>query len=314
MKRIVVFKAIFLNLTMLPSHLHGDVKIHNHASSFVSYWNKSKNLSIQEKSALFHKEIVPLFPQFYNFRMKSWKNTEDNIGSLLESFSSIEDEFQKEGSDFPEKIKSALPLFKALFPDFDDDIELYIIHSLQTMAGGTRLINNKTYFIFGIENMIKAFPGDKIVLFHHELFHFYHTQRGFIESDDDMFYQNLWAEGMASYVSHILNPKASFVEIFGSSTENLAENFEKKQAYLLNEVIANLESKDKKLYFNYFYVDEGHPEIPELSGYYLGYILAKELHKTHTIEQLVSLKGSELLSKIRQTLREFSGGKDSPLF
>ncbi len=44
--------------------------------------------------------------------------------------------------------------------------------------------------------------------------------------------------------------------------------------------------------------------IPACAGYYLGYLIVKELGKTHSVQQLVVMKPSEFLPHIKRIITE----------
>jgi hypothetical protein len=63
-----------------------------------------------------------------------------------------------------------------VFPDFTPEVSTYFSYVLGEMDGGVRVLNGRTYLIFGADNMTRLHGnGDEAAFFHHELFHIYHA-------------------------------------------------------------------------------------------------------------------------------------------
>ena len=97
--------------------------------------------------------------------------------------------------------------FARHFPDLAPIGDVYLLHSLGEMDGGTRTIGGRRYLVFGADVMAQLLcAGRGAAIFQHELFHVYH----------DQFFAGcgtigcaLWREGLAVYVSEALNPGAT---------------------------------------------------------------------------------------------------------
>ncbi len=157
-------------------------KIHNLANPFLRFWEKHRNEPTEKKVSQFKKEIIPIFPEFYNARIERWnkrgENSDKLIASHLEEFPKIEKEFRRKNSELEKTIQESLKSFSQKFPDINPNFEIYVIHSLGEMDGGTRQFGEKNYFILGIDGMVKYHQGftSEVPFFHHELFHVYHGQ------------------------------------------------------------------------------------------------------------------------------------------
>lgn len=72
---------------------------------------------------------------------------------------------------------------------------------------------------------------------------------------------------------------------------------------LFADLDRKLESEKDEDYETYFLMASKHPTIPARTGYYLGYLVAKEINKTLSLETMVSLKGQQLLNRIRSAMK-----------
>jgi uncharacterized protein YjaZ len=86
----------------------------------------------------------------------------------------------------------------------------------------------------------------------------------------------LWNEGLASYVSWQLNPTLTAPEIFWNPRD-LEAQLQPKLTAAARRLLADLDGHDA--YGRWFMGGENPPGLPPRSGYYLGYLLAKQLDR-----------------------------------
>ena len=173
------------------------------------------------------------------------------------------------------------------------------------MDGGTRKINGKLYFIFGIDGMTKYHNGFKseIPFFHHELFHIFHTQ--YISKDDEIFVP-LWAEGLATYASETLNPNVSSMDLMLDIPNGMIEGINKDREYHWNKLLSKIDSIGEEDYEMFFLFSSMDKRLVKRSGYYLGYLLAKEIGKDMTIPEMAQLEKAKLRELIIKNIRKLS--------
>jgi hypothetical protein len=120
-----------------------------------------------------------------------------------------------------DSLESDLPLylsdFQKTFPDFACQNSIYFLVSLGAFDGGVRPVNGYPALLFGVDVIARVHPQDELgALFDHELFHMYHRQiTGMGGGRGDPLYRALWEEGLATYVSGVLNPRVSESAILG---------------------------------------------------------------------------------------------------
>lgn len=135
------------------------------------------------------------------------------------------------------------------------------------MDGGTRQFGDKSYFILGLDGMVKYHKGftSEVPFFHHELFHVYHSQ---YLTEEMTFWVGLWGEGLATYAAERLNPQASLEELMLS--KSMVAQVNKNLGFYWQDLLSKLESKDeeglRKVFFDVFYRQEDRKSIWILLG------------------------------------------------
>ena len=202
--------------------------------------------------------------------------------------------------------------FNNRFGDFRCDFTIYYVDSLMQLDGAGRVVGGHPSLVFGIDQLAQESGEISLPVFvAHELFHRYHLQAaGF--SDDPGEHQEiwraLWAEGLATYASMIVVPGANAREAL-----MLPPNLEARAAPLVktiaSDLLTHLQVIDAKTYNTYF--NYGDPQVSALglpwrSGYYVGYLVARQLANTHSLDQLAHLHGDHLKNLIAAELRKLA--------
>jgi hypothetical protein len=299
---VIVLSVSFSTMTN-TSDSNPEPTIHDLVQPFLSYWKRSKDLSIERKVERLKKEIIPLFPEFYNTRIERWskrgKTPDKELASQINEFPLIEANFTKKANELSQVIDQSLKTFINEFPEMNPYFDIYVIHSLGEMDGGTRQYGKKNYFILGIDGMVKYHKDftSEVPFFHHELFHVYHGQ---YLTEDMIFWIALWGEGLATYTAEKLNPHAPIEELMLS--KSVITNINKNIEFYWKDILAKLESRDENEYEKYFLMSSTDKKIVNRAGYYLGYLIAKEAGKTKSMSELVKLKPDETVALLKRTI------------
>jgi uncharacterized protein YjaZ len=86
--------------------------------------------------------------------------------------------------------------------------------------------------------------------------------------------------------------------------EGLVPACHEKMPTLLRDVLEKLTSSSGEDYATYFLINSTEAEIPGRAGYYIGYLVAKEMHRTMTLDDMVKLQGDELRLAIQRVLSD----------
>lgn len=106
--------------------------------------------------------------------------------------------------------------------------------------------------------------------------------------NEDSLNNGLWVEGLATYVSYALNPDASNTELLLDFPKNLIVDVQEGFQTIIKDIQKSIYSTDPKIYKKYFLLNKD-SIVPQRSGYYIGFLLIKEIAKSFSLNQLVLL-------------------------
>lgn len=203
-----------------------------------------------------------------------------------------------------------------VFGDFKCNFPIYFADTLGALDGAGRIVDGQRALVLGIGSLAREQSQISLPVFlTHEFFHRYHFEAaGFSDDLEDRqeIWRNLWAEGLATYVSEVLTPGATSAQAL--MTRDLEQRAEPLTARMASELLGGLDGMDEELFNRYFTTNprtERHG-IPPRAGYYVGYVVARRLAAGHTLAELVHLKGEPLHSAIADTLRELAAESAPP--
>lgn len=208
-----------------------------------------------------------------------------------------------------------LPRYEARFRAVFDDLaycgDVYFMHSLGGFDGATRKVDGRTALLFGLDMIAYVYDTDADLqpFFHHELFHLYHAQfRGAGDQDGpSSLIAALWGEGLATYVAQALNPEAGGVSVFGLPRTTPGRVRSGLPA-LARKIRGLLDSRAKQDYALYFMGTAEDAPVPARSGYYLGYLVAAQLARTHSLKELAQTPVATLRPEIEAALDRLGAG------
>jgi Predicted Zn-dependent protease (DUF2268) len=143
------------------------------------------------------------------------------------------------------------------------------------------------------------------VIFSHELFHLYHFQINPPPANTDQLplYRLIWQEGLACYVSSVLNPAAPLRDILFDPW--LAKEGPKFVRSVAKELLTDLQSTDDIQTAEYLtYRTTG--TIPPRMGYLLGYQIAAKLAGQHSLVELAHLRDPELRFTVKREVKRLA--------
>lgn len=198
----------------------------------------------------------------------------------------------------------AIESFRNSFPDLRTMPSVYLLHSLGEMDGGTRMFGDRHYLIFGADVMVAAHDfDDERPFLHHELFHVYHEQ--FFPSCDKV-WCNLWAEGLAVHVAHVLNPEASDSQLLLTAPEPIRAQVDEHLADVICAVQARFDSSDSSDVGALFSFERLSPTVPPRAGYYVGLLIAERVAAGRRLGDLARLPPAEAHDLVRSALDDLA--------
>lgn len=289
MKRIV---AALCAASLACSSLAAAPEVHNLAGDFVQFWDATQGMPAVQRVAQFKQVIGARFPAFYGVARYDGTRTQAEqdaiIARELDGFGPHRASYVATVARFDADLPRYIASFQATFPDFRP-IPIYFLHSLGEMDGGTRDFTGGTVLIFGADMMARLHTGEDVgPLFHHELFHVYHPLASATCPQPGMWLP-LWQEGLAVYVSKLLDPQATDSEMTLDYPAGALARTRAQLPAAWNQLAAVLDDGNEALFDPLFSTGKDATGLAPRRGYYLGYLVAQELGKTRDVHALAAL-------------------------
>jgi hypothetical protein len=195
--------------------------------------------------------------------------------------------------------------FRQTFPDFKCTTPVYFLYSLGAFDGAVREVKGTPALMFGVDVIVQTFGDDQAPLFAHELFHVYHRQM--IGEGPDELYWALWMEGLATYVSRTLNP--GLPESSACCFPDI-EAVSKQRSAIAAQLLARLDSVKDEDYRRFMLGGQKDLDIPQRSGYYIGYLIAQHLGERHSLAELARMPPVEVRAAVQRELENMSREPD----
>lgn len=262
---------------------------------YAAFYDRTQGMEDAARVEAFKAEFAPLFPGFYDpARVRNFASEEQYNAQIARSFETFEElrpRFERTAASFEAMLGPARDDFARQFPDLAPIGDIYLLHSVGEMDGGTRGINGQRYVVFGADVMAQLYaPRDERPFFQHELFHIYHGQ--FFQRCDEIRCA-LWREGLAVYVAEQLNPGATDAQLGLVAPRPIRLEVDANLAAAVCAVRARLGS-DAPANYAALFLGQASPEgLPPRFGYYIGYLVAREAGRTRSLQALAHLSARE---------------------
>lgn len=314
---------LFMACASQPTHNEQThLNVINWGNSYSHFWGKAQGQPFEIQMKIWDEIIESPHQKFYS--QVVWGNV-DSPNYLVRKTKRLAEIF-KEYSKQASAIEANFRTFEATLAVQEKKFKITFPSArlkLPIMAVTAPTFNGKSdsyedgghihFLAFGID--LLTIRGDNPdVLYTHELFHAYHSEVSAIQddgaADDAVLLDSLWAEGLATFVSHELNPSASMQAVFLDGA--LANTSEEKLPYFARKF---LEVKNERVH------SKTHPEVyghwflmakcpsnlsPCRAGYFLGYRVAKKLRQTYTLDQMAHWPFQVAHEKITLILQAFA--------
>ena len=278
------------------------------------YWafdTRVTGAPMDEQVRLFREMVVERRPEVYNAAVLGTPGGQP-LESLLPAIypqaaamaAKHRAVMQKLSDEIANSLRKHVESFRREFPELVFAGPVYFMFSLGAFDGAERQVEGRRALLFGVDVIAAIHGTDASVapLFHHELFHVYHT-RGRGGAGRPLF-QSLWSEGLATLAARHLNPDASEAAIFGLPP-NTPERVLRELPALAAHARARLDSTSQRDYAELFLGNEPDAPIPRRSGYVLGYLVARRLQQEgRSLRDLAQLEGPALRDAIDAALKD----------
>jgi hypothetical protein len=273
------------------------------SDDYTALFDRTAGMTASERTAAFKAEIVPLFPAFYGkyrYPDMTQEAYDARIARSFERFPAIRAAYERADASFVSSLEPALESFAQLLPDLGPIGDIYLVHSLGEMDGGTRDFAGRNYFIFGADVIARVHPpGSERPFFHHELFHVYHLQWF---PGCDQVWCSLWSEGAAVLAAKELNPGADDDQLLLAQPEPIRGPVDANLTGAVCAVQERLASNSDRDLDALFSFQRLNAELPPRFGYYVGYLVARHVRGTRTLQQIAHMNTDEARAAVEESL------------
>ena len=257
----------------------------------------------QQRVRWFSEEVIQSHPEIYR-RPDVFKTDLTTLEKYLNQVTPYLPAIRKIHARFLKECEPIEKSFCARFPEFDRSRpEIYLMFSLFRFDGKIPHDNPRALFL-ALDGLAK-FHGSNVpldVILSHELFHLYHFQVNALPANIDNIpiYRQIWQEGLATYASASLNPKATMADVL--LDPRLARDGPKYVPTAARALVTQLESTNDEATAQYLsYRRES--KVPSRMGYLIGYDIVARLAPARSLQELARLRGQRLLSLLREQVR-----------
>lgn len=295
--------ALFLSACMAtPSPApSSNLQLIDLVDDFAAFQQSSEGMEDQARIEAFKTHFATILPGFYSNERVRFPGYDGLILKSLKEYPQQRAAIEDMARRFRSQLAPAEKSFEAQFGPMTGFRPLVLVHSLGEFDGGTRNLPGGGHLMFGADVMARIYAAkDPRPFFHHELFHLYH---GRTFDDCSAVWCNLWSEGLATYVSHRMNPQATDNELLLETPTPLRPAVEANRREAVCAALARLDStsgKDNNALFSSGRLSE---RLPPRSGYYIGYLIATEAGKSRSLKELAQLSNDQVRPLVETSLR-----------
>ena len=255
-----------------------------------------------------------LLEQFFDrhaadYRRAGVKATAKTVSSWLPKFDAMESQVRSVHRNFGKGYVNAIQRFEAALPDFDAAASpVGLLPSLFQFDAHLQPDGRRLPLYFGPDGIVRyhGVDADLDVLFSHELFHCYQAQKNPSMSLDAQMpaFANLWIEGVATYASERLNPKASLLHVLLDDAELIRIDAPTRHR-AAQTLLARMDETDDATMAAFFQTSY-RGEWPSRTGYYLGLLAARRMGEHLSLPQMAAMPTDQVRATLRPILRELA--------
>jgi hypothetical protein len=290
--------AVFVCLTVAA-----DASILKTFDLYPSFFHCFQGTDKQQRARLFYDSVIQPYPEIYG-RHEIFETKAVALNRYLEEVRAYLPAIKKVHARVLDESEPIEQSFCRHFPDFHKSrVIIYFMLSRFRFDGKIPDDSPRALFL-GLDGLAK-FHGDSVnlgVILSHELFHLYHFQVNLLPAviDEIPLYQRIWQEGLATYVSSLLNPNATLGDVL--LDPQLASEGPKFVPMAARALLTQLEAADDETTARYLFYRHGSKTLSRI-GYLIGYDIAVHLTATRSVKELSRVRGGRLLRLIRTEVR-----------
>ena len=281
--------------------------------AFWKFWDTTITESTDKRVSAFFNTVVAAYPDLFRngliasgalTDLESVPEAQARVAKYLQDVSSFIPAMRKITITIRDKFSQYVQQFSTQFPDYAPTTPVYFSLSLFGFSAGLLVSGENTGLYCGVDELARMYgsTGNLKVILQHELFHQYHHQIAPEISEDRAAWAFMWEEGLATYVSQLMNPGATADQALVRPAQ-LSELARPHLPNIARQILDHADSTNPNDYIALF-SEQTPSDYPPRSGYFVGYLVAKKLAATHSLVELVHLRGPQLKLAVLNALTE----------
>jgi hypothetical protein len=286
----------------------------NAMPAFWKFWNSSVEESTDRRVHDFFNTVVAAYPDLFRHgliasgaltELDGVPEVQARVANYLQEVRPLIPAMKKISTTIRDSFADYVHEFATTFPDYAPTTPVYFSISLFGYSGGLLISGINTGLYFGVDELARLYGsnGNLKIILQHELFHQYHYQIAPEIGKDRAAWAFMWEEGLATYVSHRMNPgtKADQALVTPDRLSVLARPHLPK---LARRLLDHADSTNPNDFLDLFSASQAPSAFPARSGYYVGYLVAEKLGRSKSLIDLVHLRGPDLKVAVLNVLAE----------
>jgi len=276
---------------------------------FFAVLDRSDHEDGQQKINDFRRSLVRPFGDLYGDSGVGFPSAPELDQAILKALANAREQkvsLIKAHFLLRQKLNEQIGEFTKDFPDFSCNFPIYLLPALGKLDGAGRVVNGKPALLFGVDNIAAEYSAETLPIFlTHELFHRYHFQvAGFSDDkgDKEILWRTLWTEGLATYMSKSLNPRASMQDAL-ILPKNLIDEATPRLPDLICRLMPHMDTSDPDTFRLFFMLHPDRGDVPPRVGYYIGALAASRIAEKKSLSSIAHMKPEQVRSELESTLK-----------
>jgi hypothetical protein len=284
--------------------------IHDFTPEFWRFWEAAQNQPVEQQEKLWQQLYVAPHKAVFDDLAGPCKSVFDPAWARARYFPSLPGvvpRIREMVAGLGHQLDEANGRFLKTFADMRWSGDIYVMASGFCFNGRAQMIQGRGALLFGVDAAVGLGQKNLIPVIQHELFHRYHREYFEFEGSSGYpLWATLWAEGMATYVSELLNPSASDTDL-GNVPLGMVQQVDSRRGELAAAFLQRFDStseKDATVWFNDIFSKD--PLVPPRGGYQLGVWVVRELSKQDSIQTMAHWSQADAKPRVRAALERIS--------
>jgi hypothetical protein len=282
--------GVLFALLSVPAVAGGSLRVVDLTDEFDRFVMATAEMPDAQRVVAFERQLGPIANGFYS-RERAPEGYDFRVLTQLKTYPQRRTANLAVSRQFREQFAPARDRFEAVFGPVPAQQPAFLLDSMGEFDGGTRELNGKLTLLFGADVIAKFHSDhDMTPFFHHELVHAYREPR---LAKCAEIWCALWEEGLATYIASRLSPGADDDALSLTVPEPIRPAVEANRAGAICTVVRRLDSNSPNDFANLFMRDSNLDGYPARMGYYIGYRVAAEVGRTHSLQALADMSPDE---------------------